>query len=281
MQVNTLIQTQALSVLGYRCSAMPGDKSHAEEFTAHSISYVYKGSFGCCSRGREFEFVPGSFLVGHAGDEYSCTHDHHAGGDECLSFQFMPETAQVFGDGNDIWRLGCIPPLPELMVLGELAHSASRGKAEVGIDEIGLVLAQRLAALSSNRSRPRVNPTARDRRRAVESALWIDAHSHEPIGLDSIARETGLSVFHFLRTFGRVFGVTPHQYLVRSRLRHAARLLAEDARAVTGVAFDVGFNDLSNFIRTFHSAAGVSPQRFRRASAGERKFFQERLDSSA
>jgi AraC family transcriptional regulator len=240
---------------------------------------VHTGSFGCRSRGRQFEFVPGSFLVGHAGDEYSCTHDHHAGGDECLSFQFMPEAAEVLCHDDRVWRLGCIPPLPELMVLGELAKSASRGIAEVGVEEIGLVLARRLAALLSDRKHTRVNPTACDRRRAVEAALWIDAHSHESIGLDAIAGEAGLSVFHFLRTFGRVFGVTPHQYLVRSRLRHAARLLVEDARAVTHVAFDVGFNDLSNFVRTFHRAAGIPPHRFRRASAGERKIFQERLDS--
>jgi AraC-like DNA-binding protein len=74
-----------------------------------------------------------------------------------------------------------------------------------------------------------------------------------------------------------VLGVTPHQYLVRSRLRHAARLLADDERPVTDVAYDVGFGDLSNFVRTFHRAAGVSPRRFREASRGMRKIFQERL----
>ena len=57
-----------------------------------------------------------------------------------------------------------------------------------------------------------------------------------------------------------MLGVTPHQYLVRSRLRHAARLLADDERPITDVAFDVGFGDLSNFVRTFHRAAGVSPR---------------------
>jgi len=74
-----------------------------------------------------------------------------------------------------------------------------------------------------------------------------------------------------------VLGVTPHQYLVRSRLRHAARLLAEDNRDVTDIAYDVGFGDLSNFVRTFHRAAGVSPLKFRQASRGMRKIFQERL----
>jgi AraC-like DNA-binding protein len=74
-----------------------------------------------------------------------------------------------------------------------------------------------------------------------------------------------------------VIGVTPHQYLVRSRLRHAARLLTETDIAVTDVAYDVGFGDLSNFVRTFHRAAGVSPLKFRQASRGKRKIFQDRL----
>jgi AraC-like DNA-binding protein len=111
----------------------------------------------------------------------------------------------------------------------------------------------------------------------VETALWIDAHSHLAIDLDGAAAQAELSPFHFLRLFASVLGVTPHQYLVRSRLRHAARLLADDARAVTDVAYDVGFGDLSNFVRTFHRAAGISPRRFREASRGMRKIFQERL----
>ena len=78
-----------------------------------------------------------------------------------------------------------------------------------------------------------------------------------------------------------MLGVTPHQYLVRARLRHAARFLADDARSITSIAFDVGFGDLSNFVRTFHRAAGVSPRRFRDAARGDRKIFQDRLKTVA
>src|SRR5204863_8427896 len=83
--------------------------------------------------------------------------------------------------------------------------------------------------------------------------------------------------FHFLRLFSQALGVTPHQYLVRSRLRHAARRLADDDSPVTDIAYDVGFADLSNFVRTFGRAAGASPLKFRQASRGDRKIFQERL----
>jgi AraC-like DNA-binding protein len=66
---------------------------------------------------------------------------------------------------------------------------------------------------------------------------------------------------------------------VRARLRRAARLLAEDDRAITDVAYDVGFGDLSNFVRTFHRAAGVSPRRFREAAQGRRRLAPDRPDA--
>ena len=91
----------------------------------------------------------------------------------------------------------------------------------------------------------------------------------------------GLSPFHFLRIFTRVLGVTPHQYLIRSRLRRAARLLACETKSITEIALDVGFADLSNFVRTFHRAALVSPRDFRRAAKGGRRILPDRLATAA
>ena len=80
-------------------------------------------------------------------------------------------------------------------------------------------------------------------------------------------------------TGGRPASINPMTWVRAgsSRLRRAARLLAEESLPITDVAYDVGFGDLSNFVRTFHRAAGVSPRGFRRAARGDRKFFQERL----
>ena len=276
MTRTTLLQRGSISVCDFRCSAGPDDTPFAEQFASHSISYVRKGSFGCHSRGRFFDLVAGSILVGHPGDEFICTHDHVCG-DECLSFFLTPELVQAIGDRAEVWRVGAAPPLPELMVLGELAQTAADGRSDVGLDEVGHAFASRFVEVVSGRPRKLAPATARDRRRAVETALWIDAHSHRPIDLEDAAGQADVSPFHFLRLFSSVLGVTPHQYLVRSRLRHAARLLADDERPITDVAYDVGFGDLSNFVRTFHRAAGVSPRRFREASRGMRKIFQERL----
>ncbi len=272
----TLLQRKSISVSDFRCSAVPGDAPFVERYGCHSVSYVRKGSFGCRTRGRTFDLVAGSILVGFPGDEYVCSHDHVCG-DECLSFFLSPELVEAIGDRAETWRIGAAPPLPELMVLGELAQAAADGRSDIGLDEVGLLFASRFVEVVSGRSREGAPAKARDRRRAVETALWIDANSHREIDLERAAGEAGISPFHFLRLFASALGVTPHQYLVRSRLRHAARLLADDDRPVTDIAYDVGFGDLSNFVRTFHRAAGVSPRRFREASRGKRKIFQERL----
>jgi len=276
MSSTTLLQRPTVMVSDFRCSAVPGEKPFVEVHRCHSISFVRKGSFGYHCRGKSHDLVAGSLLIGNPGTEFVCTHDHVCG-DECLSFFFEPELVETVGDRAEAWEVGATPPLAELMVLGELAQASADGRSDIGLDEVGHLIAQRLVEVVSGRSKQPAKATARDRRRAVEAALWIDTNSHREIELEDAARQAEVSPFHFLRLFSSVLGVTPHQYLLRSRLRHAARQLADDDKPVTDVAYDVGFNDLSNFVRTFHRAAGVSPLKFRQASRGMRKIFQERL----
>jgi AraC-like DNA-binding protein len=280
MTAITLLQGQSVTVSDFRCGAGPGDKPFAELHRRHSVSYVRKGSFGLHCRGKFAELVAGSVLIGHPGDEYTCTHEHVCG-DECLSFFLDAELVEAIGDSSASWQIGAAPPLPELMVLGELAQAAADGNSDIGLDEIGQVLASRFIEVVSGKPRKAGPDAARDRRRAVETALWIDANSYRDIDLGDAAAQAGISPFHFLRLFSDVLGVTPHQYLVRSRLRHAARRLAYDDSPITEIAYDVGFGDLSNFVRTFHRAAGASPLRFRQASRrnvkGDRKIFQDQF----
>jgi AraC family transcriptional regulator len=280
MALETLFRNDAVAVLDYRCSAGPGDEPFVERHGSHSVSYVRKGSFGVRSLGRAHELVAGAVLVGYPGDEFMCTHEHHACGDECLSFHLSPALVQSLGDRRDVWRVGCLPPLPQLMAWGELAQAVAAGRSDIGFDEAAVAFAARFIDIADGRHRERwrwrsPQLRARERKRAVETAMWLDAHCAEPVDLARTAAVAGLSPYHFLRLFADVTGVTPHQYLVRARLRHAARLLAVDDRAITDVALDSGFGDVSNFVRTFHRVAGTSPRRFRQAARGDRKILQE------
>ena len=288
MVMRRVSSDESLHIFDYRCDIGIGARPFVEQHARASISFVRKGSFGYRTRGRYFELVAGSALIGRAGDDYVCSHDHVCG-DECLSLQLAPELVEQIGDHKSIWMVGALPPMPELMVMAELADAAVTRRSALAVDEAGLMMAERFVRIMGNAGgaksaasdrKPAINP-ARDRRRAVEAALWLEEHVNETVDLETVSRQAGLSPFHFLRLFARVLGVTPHQYLVRCRLRQAARLLAEPARSVTDIAFDVGFEDLSNFVRTFRRAAGVSPLRFRKAvlrgSGAERKILQERI----
>jgi AraC family transcriptional regulator len=277
MPAHTIFRSASLAVDDFRCSARQGEAPVDEVFADFSLSYVSRGSFGCRTRGAAHELVAGAVLIGRAGDAYACSHDHVAGGDECLAFHFSPAVAEELGLADAIAEAGAAPPLAELMVIGELARAAVRGDSNLGLDELALAFANRFVAIARQRGPRAEEPSARDRERAVAIGHWLDEHSHEAIDLASAAARAGLSEFHFLRVFARVLGVTPHQYLVRARLRRAVRLLAEGGRSVTDVAFDSGFADLSNFVRTFRRAAGAPPLAFRRAAHGDRKILQDRL----
>ncbi|HYI92977.1 MAG TPA: AraC family transcriptional regulator, partial [Bryobacteraceae bacterium] len=91
----------------------------------------------------------------------------------------------------------------------------------------------------------------------------IENHTDAPLDLHTLARVARLSPYHFLRTFHGITGVTPHQYLLRTRLRAAAVHLRTDSRKVVDIAFDCGFGDVSNFNRTFRMEFGISPRMYR------------------
>lgn len=270
MPETTVLRRGPLAVVDYRCRVGVSELPFTELHGCMSVSFVRTGTFGYHTRGRSFDLVAGSVLVGHTGDEFVCTHDHRGGGDECLCFQLAPEVVDELGARPGAFRMGALPPLPELMVLGELAQACAEGRADTGLDEAAWCFVARAIEACSGARAARIELSPALRRRVVEAALWIEERSAESIDLEAAAGRAGLSRYHFLRSFSRVLGVTPHQYLLRCRLRHAARLLGEGGTSITDVALGVGFGDVSNFVRTFRRAARVTPRRFREL-AGQRR----------
>ena len=132
MALTTVVSRGAVSATDYRCNGCAAGEPFVEVHGGYTVSYVREGSFTYRLRGDAFELVAGSVLVGHPGDEYLCTHEH-AGGDECLSFELAPALVDAIGAPAAVWRAGGVPPLPELMVLGELAQAAAEGAIAGGL----------------------------------------------------------------------------------------------------------------------------------------------------
>jgi len=79
-----------------------------------------------------------------------------------------------------------------------------------------------------------------------------------------LARQVQISPFHFIRQFEAVFGVTPHQFRIQTRLDVAKRLLAKGHHSVTDVCMEVGFSSLGSFSALFTRRMGEAPSAYRR-----------------
>ena len=117
--------------------------------------------------------------------------------------------------------------------------------------------------MSNRRGAGRIVPAATFRRLYQARAL-IESRYTEPLPLDALARAVGLSKFHLVRTFERVYGRTPHRYLTECRLRQAKRLLRSSRLSVTEVCMEVGFSSLGSFSSLFAREVGRPPQAFQR-----------------
>jgi AraC-like DNA-binding protein len=82
--------------------------------------------------------------------------------------------------------------------------------------------------------------------------------------IEALAREVGISPFHFIRQFEAVFGVTPHQFRIQARLDLAKHLLARGQHSVTDVCMEVGFSSLGSFSTLFTQRIGETPSAYRR-----------------
>ena len=87
----------------------------------------------------------------------------------------------------------------------------------------------------------------------------------EPISPSGLARRAKLAPAKFARLIRRFFDLTPSQFITRTRLEVASRLLRESNRPVADIAQECGFYDHSAFSRAFRAAMGVTPGDFRRA----------------
>jgi AraC-like DNA-binding protein len=91
------------------------------------------------------------------------------------------------------------------------------------------------------------------------------AESREPSPtIEQLAREVRISPFHFIRQFEAVFGVTPHQFRIASRIELAKQLLARGEHSVTDVCMEIGFSSLGTFSTLFAQRVGESPSAYRR-----------------
>ena len=196
--------------------------------------------------------TPGSLLLGNAGQNFEVGHEH-AAGDRCLSFQFAPEYFERIASDAGVkksdrgFRVLRLPPLRELSSLIARARAGLEYSADTPWEELSVELAAATVRVERGISSRAENAPPSAIARVTRSVRAIERRPDGALGLGSLAREAGLSPYHFLRTFERLTGITPHQYVRRARLRDAASRLAAEREKVLDIALRLRFRRCVEF----------------------------------
>ena len=100
-------------------------------------------------------------------------------------------------------------------------------------------------------------------RRVQKIKEYVQAHYKEDIKLCQLADLIGMTEVGCSRFFKMRTGRTISEYITEVRLGHASRLLVDTTQSIAEVAYDCGFNNLSNFNRLFHKVRRFTPTQFR------------------
>jgi AraC-like DNA-binding protein len=261
-----VFEAEGLRVSDILCTSGPEDRPYEEAQGLASIAIVLAGTFSYRGDHGRVLMTPGSLLLGNAGRCFACGHEHGEG-DHCVAFFFEPELLERVAADSGVRRTN-FPThrLPFTRVTASLIARAADALSEMpvrsgALEEVALGLASTVLSAHHESRLPRF--TGRDERRVAEVVRHMEGTLDASHTLLRLSKQAGLSPYHFLRVFRKLTGVSPHQFLLRMRLNTAARRLRQGSEPVTDIAYGVGFEDLSNFVRTFRAEFGVPPSRYR------------------
>ena len=112
----------------------------------------------------------------------------------------------------------------------------------------------------------------RQSRRVNKTQEYIALHYREEIKLEDLAALVAMVPSAFSRFFKQHTGRSPLDYIIDVRLGAAARMLVDTTTSVSEICYACGFNNLSNFNRTFKARRGYTPRDFRALFTKNRVF---------
>lgn len=248
------------------CTSGPRDRVFEEAHTGVSVAIVIAGSFEYRSaRGRHL-MTPGSFMLGNPGECFECGHDH-AAGDRCVSFHYEPSFfARLLDEVDspvDAFKNSRIAPVRASAQIVAQTTLALGPTASMSWEELAIDVAEAASRLGAGTSRRATTIPGAVSAYVTDCVRAIERDPSSQTSLADLAARAGLSPFQFLRAFRASTGVTPHQFILRARLRSAATRIADDDARIIDIALEAGFGDLSNFNHAFRAEFGATPTSFR------------------
>lgn len=241
-----------------------GDAYRRHRHDTYAIGVTDSGVQVFDYRGSVHASTPGQVLVLHP-DE---VHDGRAGTHEGFGYRIVYVEPVLLADAGRTLR-GRPYPLPFVSepvstnaTLLRAINAAFRTPLEpLAVDGFIVDLAQGLMAAERGGAAPVIS--RRVDVRAVERARqFLDAEKTRVVHSRELEAITGLTRYDLSRQFRIALGTSPYRYLLMRRLEFARERMHR-GRPLAEVALDAGFADQAHFTRTFRSAFGLTPVRYR------------------
>ena len=176
-----------------------------------------------------------------------------------VSYQELPLTPQIGFPGQHIRHIA-------LSLLSELQEANVVGRFYA--DSLAIGLAMQLIRHYSSLKDVQIGHGGMAPHRLRKAIGLIDHHldgeKEGRVALRFVAKEVGMSYFHFSRAFKQSLGMTPTNYIASRRIERAKRLMQETDFPISEIALRSGFSSQSHFTTSFRRLAGVTPRSFRR-----------------
>lgn len=248
-------------------SYQPGYRLTRASFDSFLLMYVQKGGLDLSFGGRTRHVAAGSFVLL---DCYQLHSYSTSEGWECLWCHFDGINARPYYN-SVVSHLGNVFSLPNPQsATGRLAaiYRIFAENAPVREPLLSKYLTDILTEFLLYSS-PEIH--SGDGAMAETIAAYINEHFKEDLRIRELAARAGLSEYHFIRTFKKETGFTPHEYLINTRMAMAKYLLKSSRLSVKAVCFAAGFSDESVFCSAFRRRQGMTPAQYRNqeGSAGQ------------
>lgn len=243
-----------------------GYRIRRNRFDSFLIMYISKGTCSISIPEKSFMARTGQFVL------LDCYQPHSYGSpkpwdalwlhfDGRLARDYFEEIISSYGyvlDTEDTQA-----PLSQLQKIYDVFHTSTtilEGKLSGYITKL---LNNFLYSSEDSRKKRADGPTM------AEAISYINEHFQSDLPLEKLAAEANMSPFHFSRVFTKETGITPHQYLIKTRLSAAKYLLKSTETSIKNIAFSIGFNSESSFCTTFKKWENVTPSQYRQEILNE------------
>jgi AraC-type DNA-binding domain-containing proteins len=149
--------------------------------------------------------------------------------------------------GSVMENLKNLDDFKKLLSILDILHELSQSK------EVQILNAEKFA----------ISTEISDQNRINKIFNYVKNNFQQPIPLETVSSLTGMTEPSFCRYFKKTTSKTFTQFVNEYRLVHASKLLAEKQLAISDIAFEAGFQNVSHFTRLFKQFAGMPPSTYR------------------